>query len=415
MYKNVLSDLKIKNAKPKQKNYQLGDSGGLYLNVKPSGSKLWEMRYTSPETKRRKLSSFGAYPITTLSMARAKRDEFRALIASGIDPIEEKKRKTKKKSIDKKGLMNNVIDEWLKKESIKTKEVTHITKVRLFDNDVKPYFKNVHIKDIEVFDIVKILEIKQKTAVETSHRLFSYLSNLFKFAILKGYCKQNPLANINKLDILHQNQVKNYAKIVDIDILKELVESIYNYHASISVKNCLKLIVHVPLRAENLCNLTWEQVDFDNRVIVIPRKNMKVKNPNIDDFKMPLTNEAISILNDQLAFQNTYSFNSKFVFCGNNGKKPIAKESPNRAIERMGFNDEEKGRKIRLHGFRGTFRSLIDTLDEDGKFTFEVKERALDHHEKSSAVRAYNNKANYQKQMTELMNFWSDFICGLKE
>jgi hypothetical protein len=80
----------------------------------------------------------------------------------------------------------------------------------------------------------------------------------------------------------------------------------------------------------------------------------------------------------------------------------------------MDFNNEKKGRKIRLHGFRGTFRSVIDTLDKKGRFSFEVKERVLDHYEKNKAVRAYNHKADFQEQIKELVNFWSEYILGLK-
>ena len=76
---------------------------------------------------------------------------------------------------------------------------------------------------------------------------------------------------------------------------------------------------------------------------------------------------------------------------------------------------KKKGTKIRLHGFRGTFRSLIDTLDTKNIFSFEVKERALDHHDKNLVARSYNHKANYQEQMIKLMEFWSEFICSLKK
>ena len=80
----------------------------------------------------------------------------------------------------------------------------------------------------------------------------------------------------------------------------------------------------------------------------------------------------------------------------------------------MGFNDDKKGKKIRLHGFRGTFRSMIETLDIENKFSFEVKERALDHQENSKVVRAYAHKSDYIKQLIPLMNFWSDYILILK-
>ena len=58
---------------------------------------------------------------------------------------------------------------------------------------------------------------------------------------------------------------------------------------------------------------------------------------------------------------------------------------------------------------------MIDTLDVDGKFSFEVKERALDHHDKNLVARAYNHKANFYEQLKLLMNYWSDFIMGMRE
>lgn len=80
----------------------------------------------------------------------------------------------------------------------------------------------------------------------------------------------------------------------------------------------------------------------------------------------------------------------------------------------MGFDDETKGRKITLHWFRGTFRSLVDTLDIENNFYYEVKEKALDHHETSMTIRAYTNKADFFERLKPLMNFWSDYILSLK-
>ena len=128
---------------------------------------------------------------------------------------------------------------------------------------------------------------------------------------------------------------------------------------------------------------------------------------------MPLTDEVIKILKEHKDMQLFSIKPKEYVFLGFNNRQAINKESPNKALFRLGFNDEKKGTKIRLHGFRGTFRSLIETLDEDNKFSFEVKEKALDHQEISKVVRAYANKSDYIKQLTSLMNFWSDFILKL--
>jgi integrase len=171
--------------------------------------------------------------------------------------------------------------------------------------------------------------------------------------------------------------------------------------------------LHIPLRAENLCTLKWSQIDFDKKLMTIPRNQMKLKNPNYEDFKMPLSDEVISILKEQKRELILHTNNQDYVFLGFDNNTHINKESPNKALKIMEFNRE--GRKIRLHGFRGTFRSMIDTLDTKGQFTYEVKERALDHHEKSKVVRAYSHKGDYFEQLQELMTYWSNFIKSLRE
>ena len=142
---------------------------------------------------------------------------------------------------------------------------------------------------------------------------------------------------------------------------------------------------------------------------------MKLNNINLDDFVMPLTNKVIDILQEHKNMQISSSNINDFVFLGADNRRSIHNESPNRALIRLGYNSEEDGSKIRLHSFRGVFRSLIDTLDTKGKFTYEVKERVLDHYIKNLVGRSYNHAANYQEQMKELMSYWSDFICSLKE
>lgn len=405
---NLLKDIQIKQAKAKDKNYSFNDGGGLRLKVTPTGNKIWEFFYTF--NGKRRETTFKSYPIVSLENARAKRDEFLDLLAKNIDPIAKNKEIKLDKIIDTQGMFLNVAIEWLEKEKQRLTQSTYIGKVKVFENDINPVLKNKHIKDIEIKDIIKILEIKQLKAREVASKIFNYLDNLFRYAVLKGYCERNILTDIRKSDIVKPKKVRHFPKITDEKILKELIVSIYTYRGSLSLRNVMKLVLHIPLRAQNLCNLKWNYINFDEQSLTIPRNEMKVKNDNLDDFKIPLTNEVINILNEQKLFTG----HQEYIFLGRDNRSPINKESPNKALKILGFNDEEKGRKIRLHGFRGTFRSLIDTLDTDNKFSFELKERILDHHETNDTVRAYNHKANYYKQFKPLMNFWSDFILKLQ-
>ncbi len=404
---NLLKDIQIKQAKAKDKNYSFNDGGGLRLKVTPTGNKIWEFYYTY--NGKRRETTFKSYPMVSLENARAKRDEFLDLLAKNIDPIAKNKEIKLDKIIDTQGMFLNVSIEWLEREKQRLSQSTYIGKVKVFENDINPLLKNKHIKDIEVKDIIRILELKQLQAREVASKIFNYLDNLFRYAVLKGYCERNILTDIRKSDIVKPKKVRHFPKITDEKILKELIVSIYTYKGSLSLRNVMKLVLHIPLRAENLCNLKWNYINFDEQSLTIPRNEMKVKNDNLDDFKIPLTNEVINILNEQKQFTG----HQEYVFLGRDNRSPINKESPNKALKILGFNDEEKGRKIRLHGFRGTFRSLIDTLDTDNKFSFELKERILDHHETNDTVRAYNHKANYYEQFKPLMNFWSDYILNL--
>ena len=84
------SDNYYKNLAPCEKPRKYADGDGLYLLVKPSGVKLWRMKYYFG--KKEKLLSFGEYPHpVSLKDARTKRDEAKALIAKGIDPSEHRK------------------------------------------------------------------------------------------------------------------------------------------------------------------------------------------------------------------------------------------------------------------------------------------------------------------------------------
>ncbi|MDY3204225.1 MAG: integrase arm-type DNA-binding domain-containing protein [Arcobacter sp.] len=426
--KNELTDLKIKHLKPtiriekdgseKLVVNQISDTKikGLYLTVKPNNNKLWEFRYTSPTKKNRRRTSFGNYPDVSLLKAREIGQKYRELLANNIDPIDNKKEELKLIDLNTKGKIKNAINEWLKKESLSTTETTHKSKKMVF-NYVLEFFRKeniIYVNEIKLIDITKLLQEKEKTAPETASKLFNYIGNFFKFCVLKGYCEQNIIANIRKKDILVKKEVTHMPKITDLKILRNLIRAIYtNEEGSVSVQNALKLVLHLPLRPENLANLKWDYIDFENKILLIPRNMMKVKNKNLPDFSLPLTDKALEILLNQKALNEKLFVFSEYIFIGKKLTSPINKESTNKALKRLGFNDESKGEKLRTHGFRGIFRSMIDTLDYKNNFSFEVKERVLDHYEENKVARAYNHKSDYSRQLKELMTFWSDFIYDL--
>lgn len=406
---NQLQDIQVKQAKPKEKVYYLFDGLGLYVEINPNNNKQWIFRYTY--NGKRKKTSFQSYPKVSLKQAREKRDNYNELLFNGIDPIEHYKEQKEIKQIEDTSSFKNIFIQWLDMEKSKSGLAQYQWKKTRIENDILPYIGSKKIKDIKIQDITNLLIEKNKTAPVTASKLFGYLKSIYSYAKTKGYIEISLLSDINKSHIISKSKPVHYAKVTEKENLKDLINNIYNYQGHYSVKNALKFVLHIPLRASNLCNLQWSNINFEDKILTIPRSEMKIKDKNFDDFKMPLSDEVINILNEQ----KSHTGYQKFIFLGTNNRTPINVESPNKALKIMGFDDEAKGRKITLHGFRGTFRSLIDTLDIDGNFSFETKERALDHHEKSKVVRAYTHKSDYIKQLSLLMNFWSDYIKNLIE
>jgi hypothetical protein len=87
----ALTDTTVRNAKPKEKPYKLGDSGGLFVIVRPNGAKWWRLKYRF--AGKEKPLSVGTYPDVRLQAARRRRDECRQLIARGVNPSDQRKAK----------------------------------------------------------------------------------------------------------------------------------------------------------------------------------------------------------------------------------------------------------------------------------------------------------------------------------
>lgn len=94
-----LSDAKIRNAKPAEKQYTIADGQGLSILVRPNGTKLWLYRYRYRFGGKRKTMSFGTIPAVGLKVAREKRHDAEKLLDQGQDPaaVREAKRREDEK------------------------------------------------------------------------------------------------------------------------------------------------------------------------------------------------------------------------------------------------------------------------------------------------------------------------------
>lgn len=420
-----LTDTAIKTAKPREKEYTLPDGNGLQLVIKTDGRKVWEVRYTI--SGKPKQTTIGTYPAVSLKDARDKRDELKSKVLNGIDPIQEKKEI--KATIEAKEVeaqttlatqFHLITYEWL--STLKSAEITATKRKRAFERDIFPHLctydenhiitSSKQLSEITHGELLKIITEKGKATPETANRLFVDCNRLWTYAVSHDYLDVNITHKIDKSTVPRGEKI-NLAKITDEKILGELIRAIDDYKGDggVIVRNLLRFVSLLPLRADNLCKLKWENVDFEKAIITIPRSEMKVKNKNLSDFIMPLPHQAIAILKELQPLTGW----GQWVFHGlKNTNSHVNNESGNKALRIMGFIDEASGRKQTLHSFRGTFRSLSETYATDHNVSFEVRERCLDHHEKKEAVRAYIHKADYTDQMRILFQWWADYLDAVK-
>ena len=108
-----LSDTKIRQAKPKGKEYTLSDGGGLLLRIKPNDNKTWFFNYVHPYTDKRNKISLGAYPVFSLANARKQCDEAKALLIAGVDPKSHRQQQKQAKASEHAVTLSSVYQQWL--------------------------------------------------------------------------------------------------------------------------------------------------------------------------------------------------------------------------------------------------------------------------------------------------------------
>lgn len=403
-----ITELQIKNYKPKEKDYLVSDGDKLNLLIKASGTKVFTFVYNSPITKKRRKASLGIYPTTSLKQARSKANDYRELLAKNIDPLDFFNEIKNKELLAKSLTFKKVLNEWLEVQKPSLAKSTFERKKSQLENDFIAPLGSVPIGQINHSQIAKLIQLKALQTPETASRYLGYLDNLWRYCTTLGYCESNIIANLHKDTLIPKVQVKNYAKITNKVILQELIHFIYSYSGHLAVRTAMKFLLFLPLRIGNLISLKLENIDFKNQAVTIARSEMKVKNANLNDFKMYLCDEIIEALKEL----QLYNAKDEFIFSIKG--EPISETTINRALQRGGFNDEQRGRKQRTHGFRGTFSSLVKTHRLKHKLPLEIADAVLDHTLGNAVARAYDNKADYFSQTKELLKWWEQFILNLK-
>lgn len=406
-----LSDKQIKEAKPKAKDYKLTDGDGLGLIVSKSGRKRWVFAFISPDTGKLNNTGLGNYPVLSLAEAREKRTELKKLVMRGIDPITEKKRAKAQRISEHNLSFEKVFNEWLELEAKSILPQTLKTKRGRIENHVMPILKDRGIKSITHGEIADILKETSKTTPQTAEIINQILNRVFLFAVSSGYAEVNIMANIDAKSLIPKTKVEHYAKLTERQDLKAFFNAIYDYPHFETIKNAMKLCLHLPLRAAPLSRLKWDYVDFDRRLLTIPRAEQKIKRSEIGDFKLPLSDEVMRILEDQAKLSRAY----EHIFINSHFTGHIHKDTATNAIKGFDFRDRQTGRVVTLHSLRGIFMTQAFNNMQKHGVSKEAIKKALDHLHGDKVDLSYSEKADFLDELKILLDWWSDYVLDTKD
>ncbi len=399
-----LTDKKVKAAKVKdeQKTTKYFDGGGLYLEVNSKQSKRWRLKYYFDGKEKR--ISLGIYPTVSLKSAREKREEIKQLLDKGINPSQQRQEKKVQEVQAQEELENTFARS-------ATLYIEHLRPDRQekYWNSVESAFKRLinpiigdkNIHEVKAKDIIKVLNhIQNRGTIETAHRLFAQISNVFKYAVSHGFTERNPCNDMDKSHILKKVQTQHYATITDNEQIGKLLYDINKYSGAYTVRMALRFAPYVAIRPYNIRFARWEDIDFDAKLWRIPAKEMKTKQEHI----IPLSESSLNILLELQRFTG----DGEYIFPSDrHPNRPFSDTTLNKALARMGYDSS----KLVTHGFRAMFSTVAN---EQSNFRSEVIETQLAHKVGSEVSRAYN-RAQYLKERKELMQWWSNYLDRQQE
>ena len=384
----MLTEVAIKAIKPAEKITRHYDEKGLYLEVSPAGGRWWRIKYSFGGKEKR--LSLGTYPTVTLKEARNKRDEYRRILADGIDPANARKATQR----EGKQSFEQVARLWFAHWKIgKNARYANYAITRL-ETDVFPALGATDIDSVttrHVVDCVK--KIEKRGVSDLAHKQLDKISQVFRYAIANELAERNPARDVQPSDVLKPTKAKNLARIPASE-LPGLLKAIEDYDGKPVTRYALNFMVLTFVRTSELIGARWPEID--GQYWRIPAERMKMKTPHI----VPLSTQARLLLTELKEITGE----GEYLFPGER-RGSMSNNTILYALYRMGYKSRMTG-----HGFRG----LASTILHEQGYPHEHIELQLAHSERDDVSAAYNH-ALYLEPRDKMMQEWADWVDGQRK
>lgn len=389
-----LTDAKVRNAKPTLQPAKLTDGGGLYLLIKPTGTKLWRYRYRIDG--RENVYAIGQYPDISLAQARGDRDAARKLVKKGIHPAHTRKTERLRQSVESANTFQAVAKEWIGKRksgwsSYYLRQVERGLKANIY-----PYIGAMPIKSVTAAHILDALQRVEARGAETVALLLrQWCSAIFRYAVSTLRADGDPAAALK--GAISRSKVQ-HSKPLSLNEIPGMLNALEVSGGYRTTKIALQLLLLTFVRTIELRGARWTEFDLEGAEWRIPADRMKMREQHI----VPLSHQAVRLLREL----HTLTGGREYLFPNYRRPKAVMTATTlNRALERMGYAG-----RFSAHGFRATASTVLNEMG----YRSDVIERQLAHKERNK-VRASYNQAEYLEERRKMMQVWADLLVTTQD
>ncbi|HJS89830.1 MAG TPA: integrase arm-type DNA-binding domain-containing protein [Steroidobacteraceae bacterium] len=387
----MLTEAKIRSAKPREKKYKLYDERGLYIIVTPQGGRWWRFKYRFGGKERG--LCFGVHPDVLLLEARERRDQANRLLELGLDPIGEREVARAARG----STFKTVAEEWLASRAELYAPVTMSKALWILETFIYPCIGERPISVITAPELLAALKpIERQGMRETAHRAMQKCGQIFRYAVASGCAPRDITVDLR--GVLAPAIVRNRAAVTEPQKIGALLRAIDGFDGHPTTGIALKLSPLLFVRPGELRAAEWSEFNLDSAEWRIPAERMKMRERHI----VPLSRQAIALLRELHALTGT----GKYLFPSlRDPTRSMSYNTVTFALRRLGYSGEE----MTAHGFRAMASTCLNELG----WAPDIIERQLAHAERNKVRAAYNRAERLADRRT-MMQAWADYLDGLR-
>ncbi len=399
----MLTDAQCRNAvcPSDKKQARFADSGGMYLQVSPAGSRRWFLKYRKNGKEGR--IALGSYPDVTLTAARKARDIAKLQKSEGIDPVQARQVEKLKATVGADDTFSATANDWLELGKPNWSETHYVRERRNITKDLIPYLGKRSIGSIKPMELLAVIrKVEERGALDVSHRVHITAHGVWCHAVATGRADRDITPDIKKALKTHIKE--NLPAIIDPIELAALLRASNAYRGGPVVRAALKMAAILFQRPGNLRKMRWIDLKLDQALWSIPSEDMKrtkAEKINGQPHVVPLPRQAVGIL---LELQQLTG-DREYVFPGlRDWRQPMSEAAVSAALAAMGY----KG-KHTWHGYRATGRTILRQVL---KFPKDVIEAQLAHTGQITHGGAYD-RTTHLEERGAMIQVWADYLDKL--